>query len=192
MKTDASSWKETGLPYFCELIKKSSSLFTLKIKPNIGPERTDYFFVKTGNQQVKVNVKQKAGSGVNINRIWTEHNVAENDQRGMKIHVEFESSGLMGHTLKPCVFFYKANQSPLSGVQGSNYITSDGQATVQKETTSRYNNSTWRDFTLFMPYQAIDTPRGKVDLLYRIDIYDCTDNTWTVQSGYESFSITKN
>lgn len=183
VSTDCSTWKINSVPQFCEVTDKSNGSFTLKCNYNKGVSRNGQLIVATDNQQVKIDVSQAAGNGMKINKVWTEYNIYQNGEKGMMIHIEFETSGLKGRTIRPCVFFYHQNGDQLKGYSTGNYSTTDGQATVQESATSSYENSIWKDFKLFMPYSQlpVSTP-----LKYQVEIIDMTTDK-RQRSGFEYF-----
>ena len=120
-----------------------------------------------------------------------DHNVYENGYKGMKIHVKFDAYNVYNHNIKVCVYFAYEGGNALKGKTGSDYITPDGKVTVQKSSTANYTNTTWNDFTLFMPYTYLNMQSGcnNVSLEGGVGIYDSTSQKWLTNSN-KKFSFT--
>ena len=174
VSSDCTGWRLSEVPSFCKVSNQTSTSFTLECDQNISrTPRSGCMFIKTDNQTVRMDIKQNAGTGAKINKVWVDHNVYKNDAKGMLIHVEFETSGLKEHQLDVCAFFYYKDGKKLEGYSGSGYCTVDGQTTVQKRTTSSYENSIWRDYELFIPNSKL-SPNRPVELKFFIQIIDNT------------------
>lgn len=127
-----------------------------------------------------------------INDITVDHNVFENGQKGMRIHVKFDAYNVLNHTIKVCVYFYySGGNKALKGISGSGYCTTDGNVTVQIASTATYTNTTWNDFTLFMPYKKLNMQAGckDVSLEGRVGILDKTTDKW-LTTEYKKFYFT--
>lgn len=188
VSTNGSEWELSPGPYFCHLVEKTDNSFTIKCDYNMGKSRSGSFEVKTANQTFQINIEQGEGTGGRINKVWTDHNIYENGMKGMRIHIEFETLGLKGHVLRPCVFFYYKDNRVIKGSQNK-YMTPDGQATIQDQCTSTFENSIWKDYTLFIPYSAMDIPSGNNDCKFYVVIYD--NGLRRAESDYYHFNFSR-
>ena len=179
-------------------VTRNGNTLTVKIKENTSTEsRSDYFNVKTtdGSKVQKIELTQSGRSTSNsyatINNISVDHNVYENGYKGMKIHVKFDAYNVYNHNVKVCVYFSYKDGDDLKGITGSNYITPDGKVTVQESSTANYTNTTWNDFTLFMPYTYLNMQSGcnNLSLEGAVGIYDSTSKKWLTSSN-KKFSFT--
>lgn len=179
-------------------VTRNGNTLTVKIKENTSTEsRSDYFNVKTtdGSKVQKIELTQSGRSTSNsyatINNISVDHNVYENGYKGMKIHVKFDAYNVYNHKVKVCVYFSYKDGDDLKGITGSNYITPDGKVTVQESSTANYTNTTWNDFTLFMPYTYLNMQSGcnNLSLEGAVGIYDSTSKKWLTSSN-KKFSFT--
>ena len=179
-------------------VTRSGNTLTVKIKENTSTEsRSDYFNVKTTDGSIvqKIELTQSGRSTSNsyatINNISVDHNVYENGYKGMKIHVKFDAYNVYNHNIKVCVYFAYEGGNALKGKTGSDYITPSGNVTVQKSSTANYTNTTWNDFTLFMPYTYLNMQSGcnNVSLEGGVGIYDSTSQKWLTNSN-KKFSFT--
>ena len=168
-------------------VTRNGNSLTVKILPNSSTEsRSDYFNVKTtdGSKVQKIELKQtgksSSSSYATINNVSVDHNVYVNGQKGMKIHVKFDAYNVYNHNIRVCVYFYYKGGDALKGISGSDYITPNGKVTVQESSTANYTNTTWNDFTLFMPYSYLNMQSGCKDLSLegRVGILDKTVDKW--------------
>lgn len=147
--------------------------------------RTDYFKIVTedGNKEVKVSLSQSAprrsqstgtsNSGASnrstsssssyssahtpsatIHDVWVEHNKYEGGEKGMRIHIKMEVVNLNAKKCRAIAYFYDSNSNPLVD-RNDSYRTTDGKVSVGKDFTPSYDNSTFSDFTMFMPYSEL-------------------------------------
>lgn len=191
LSTDCDEWRITEIPSFCELTETDPYSFTVKVRPNQGSARSGQIIVSSDNQTARVNVNQEAGSGVKINRIWTDFNSVRNGQNGMVIHIDFEAQGLKDHSIGANAYFEYSDGRELKDIDG-NYGTSDGQVAVSALTTANYDNSRWNDFELFIPLSQLHvTGKGTVSLRYQLQIHDRSAGALVGSSEYINFTLTQ-
>ncbi len=179
-------------------VSRNGNTLTVTINANASTDsRNDYFNVMTtdGTKVQKISLSQSgksystssssSGSYATINDITVDHNVYQNGLKGMKIHVKFDAYSVYNHTINVCVFFAYRDGVDLIGIVGSNYVTPDGKATVQTSSTANYTNTTWNDFTLFMPYNNLNMRSGcnNLSLEGQVCIYDNTAGKWLTSSN---------
>ncbi|NLZ72456.1 MAG: SH3 domain-containing protein [Bacteroidales bacterium] len=114
-----------------------------------------------------------------IKQAWIEHNVFQNKQKGMKIHIEFYTYN-MQHIMGNCVvrFCYT------SGVELKDYNNlyhdKQGNVAIMSPFKSGYENAVYKDFVLFMPYGELHLPdEGKIKLKAKVEL-------WTNQASIPS------
>jgi len=122
-----------------------------------------------------------------VERIWIDHDVTQNNQRGMIIHVKFTIDGMLNKQGICAVWFYNSNESPLKTNNNNRYKTSSGNATVQENFRPSYANAVYNDFTLFMPYSELNLGSGTNNLKLKVGIIDHNDRQVTI-SAFQSFS----
>lgn len=185
-------------------VTRNGNTLTVTINANTSTEsRSDFFNVKTtdGSKVQKISLSQygksdsssssSSGSYATINNVTVDYNVSQNGYNGMKIHVKFDAYSVYNHSLRVCVYFYYQGGSALNGISGSGYITTDGKVSVSSIATATYTNSTWNDFTIFMPYNALNMRSGvsNVALEGQVGVYDDTTGKW-LTSEYKKFYFT--
>lgn len=189
VSTDAGSWTTWGVPSWCTVTDKTSTSFKLTCNSNTSSKaRSDYMKVKAGSQEVRIDIKQEAGQGAEINKLWVDHNVYEDGVKGMRIHLDFVVRGLKGHTVRPIAYFYYSNGDALKDTDGS-YCTTDGQVSVGKSDTSDYESCHWSDFVLFIPTGQLHLSSGKYDMKFVVKIVDKDTDTFIGSSEYYGFTV---
>lgn len=83
-----------------------------------------------------------------------EHNVDLNGMTGMKVHTHIKTLNYQGQLLRAAIFVYWADGTPIPGDNSSpaENRTTSGYLTVQDTFTPSYNDSEWKDFWFFLPY----------------------------------------
>lgn len=164
-------------------LTKSSNSVTLQLDENSSSSsRTDYFVIKSGNYTKRVNITQEGDTSpkANIESIWVDHNVYQNNYKGMKIHVKFTVENMNGNTIYAYAYFYWGNNTtPLHDPNGNNL-------SFYNYGTPSYDNARFDDFVIFVPYAGLNMQpgQGSVSLSFDISIrtssgseLDRNDNT---------------
>lgn len=164
-------------------LTKSSNSVTLQLDENSSSSsRTDYFVIKSGNYTKRVNITQGGDTSpkANIESIWVDHNVYQNNYKGMKIHVKFTVENMNGNTIYAYAYFYWGNNTtPLHDPNGNNL-------SFYTYGTPSYDNARFDDFVIFVPYAGLNMQpgQGSVSLSFDISIrtssgseLDRNDNT---------------
>ena len=180
VNTNASSYETWGVPSWCSIENKTSTGFTLVCNRNTNRfSRNDYMLVKAAGQEIRIDIKQDASSGpsATITSIEQEHNVYNGYDKGMRIKLKFNVSGMLNRTVKATAwFYYSDNTTKLNNRYG-------GQVNVSKSDTAPYENTTFT-MTLFMPYQSLNMAPGfKGSLTFDVVISDSTGNKLTRQNN---------
>lgn len=162
--TSLSSW------FFCS--SKSNNQFTINYQPN-NTERTDWFLVKTGNKEVKINIKQTSSASIGkIISFETEHNVFEGNKKGMNIKVYYEVSNARNKTIQIACYFYDRYGNALKD-KNQNYRTKNGDVAVHKNVTMT-TDSSYSLITIFMPYDELHVSGRNVLLKYNVTMWEGT------------------
>ena len=169
----------------------------LKVDQNTSSsQRTDYFKIKAGNIERTINITQAAvsNSSYNSNRvtgsirnIWVDHNVTDSyGNYGMRIHVKFDINGMLNRTGIVAAYFYNSNGNALRDTN-SNYRTTDGNVATHVNFTPNYENCTFNDLSIFMPYSELHLSRT-TSCYFTISIWN--GNNEVAQSERNSFHLT--
>lgn len=118
--------------------------------------------------------KDTVSSKGKFHRVWVEHNVTENNQKGMRIHAKFEVDNLKDVSCKIIAYFYYDSGGKLKDTN-DRYCTIDGYVSASKGFTPSYKNSIYHDFELFMPNDELHMSDGKHKLKFCLALHDGSD-----------------
>lgn len=150
ISTDLNSWGHTSIDgntinVWLDDNKSSSS-------------KEDWFEITCGDQTKRINVYQEGyepSQKATIKEIWVDHGAYdEYNQKGMRIHLKFETEDLKGVEGQVIAYFFYDDETKIKDTN-NRYSTPDGQVSVAKPFTPSYDNSTYNDFKLFMPYSEL-------------------------------------
>lgn len=152
VSTDADSWTTWGVPSWCSITDRTSTSFKIVCDANTSSSsRNDYMKIKAGDKEVRIDITQagKPGPTASIENVWVDHNAWNGMVKGMKIHIKLRVAGYQGRQVKFCVFFYQSdNSTKLVNMYGSHISQS-------ATSTSDYEDCTWNDWWIFVPYANI-------------------------------------
>lgn len=95
----------------------------------------------------------------NILKVWTEHNVYRNDEKGMMIHAQLDVENNKGNSTNFTCFIKDENGNALSSVR-SGYKSVDGKLCAYENNKPSYSSSRWEDYKLFLPYSLLPQKEG--------------------------------
>ena len=116
-----------------------------------------------------------------IHRVWMEHGVYQNGKKGMKVHAHCELSGQKGKKVDFQIWFYQEDDfTRVLNTQGNHLW-------YEEEQTVLYDNSEWKDFVFFVPYDdfSTDTPSGTLAVDFNI-----RDTDFNLLAGSENNQFT--
>ena len=127
----------------------------------------------------------------NIEKVWVDYNATENNQTGMRIHIKFDVSGSKNQYIQVSAAFYNGDKPVKCYIDGYKYSITDNMACI-KQPTPPYENTTWSDFQLFMPYYVF-TSSNMNSGSYRFFVAIVSKNGKQIAtSGWQSFTYTSN
>lgn len=195
VNTDADGYEITSLSSWFKVVSKSIDSFTISYEENPKlNERKDWFKVKAEGLVVKINLIQSAQKITGeIKDITVEHNVFKDGVKGMKILVDFSVQNMKGIDGSCAVYFYYANGDRVGDNNGK-YGTSDGHAATHTTIKPCYDNSTYNNLEIFMPYNELEVGSGKHDLKFYCRVWEnsSTSVRSVAQSQYYFFTLTNN
>lgn len=185
----STSYETWGVPSWCSIEGKTSSGFTLVCSKNrTTSARSDYMKVKAAGKEVRIDIRQDAGTGpsANVTSVTQEHNVMNGFVKGMNIKLKFETSGMKNRNVTATAWFYYGdNTTKLNNGYG-------GQVNVSRTDLAPYDETTFT-MTLFLPYASLNMGRGWSGALsFDIVIKDSSgnvlvrneNNTFTYTNGF--------
>lgn len=182
--SSSNSWSIGTKTYDWGHLTVSSNSVSVRIDPNnTANSRTDYFTIKSGNLEKRINISQTgSSSATSINGTFktvTVNNDAEVDgKKGLSIKVSFDVSGMKGHDGKVSCYFYDSDGNALKDLN-NNYGTngSTRYVAVSKSITPGYDNTTYTDLEIKIPYDELHLS-GTYARNLRVDVL-----LWDYQSG---------
>lgn len=125
-----------------------------------------------------------------ISNVWVDHNAYENSQYGMRIHVSFNVVNQQNDNCEIAAYFRFQSGETLRDYNNS-YTTYDGQVSVGQTFVPQYYDTTYNDFTLFMPYDELHVDEiGEYDLEFQVQLHDKDSNEFLAESSYYTFQLT--
>lgn len=129
--------------------------------------KEDFRYNSAGTTQNQV--RPSGAVTATLNRIWVDYNVTEGGKRGMRIHVNFEVTGLKGVESKLVARVLRANNNVLMN-NNRGYSNSRGELEVFFEMNPGFATTVYKDADIFLPYGEINVSSGKHDLKIDVDI----------------------
>lgn len=119
-------------------------------------KRTDYFVVKAGEYERRIEITQNPNNSptAEIERIWMDHNVYQNGEKGMKIHVHFTNKNMKDKRIYVYAYFYQEDNTTQLHDQYGNALCTYASSTPQ------YDSSTYEDFDLFISHSDLNMAPG--------------------------------
>lgn len=171
-------------------LSHNGNTITLTIDENTSSSsREDYFEISAVNYTKRIDIMQRGDSrpSADITSIWMDYNVYYNGYKGMKIHVKFDVNNMNGKTIYVYAFFYYGDNVTALHDQSGNDLKFYGYG------TSNYDNCTFTDFVIFVPYAGLNmaSGAGSTDLSFDISIRDSSENE-LVRDNNTQFTYTQN
>ena len=152
--TKIGDYTATSDSYWCEINTKTDAAILLRTSANTtGYERKATITVEAGGKTTTVRVSQPSCTAV-VKNVWVEHNKFSGLVKGMRIHVDFETYNMRGRTGECGAYFYFSNGQKLMDYNYQ-YRSLDGQVCVYTNFTPGYDNTSYNDVQLFMPYSEL-------------------------------------
>ena len=123
----------------------------------------------TPTPSVSPSPKSASDPSGSFDKMSVDYNVTENGRFGMRIHVNFSAYNLKGVDCDLLIRFQKSDSSYLQTNNGG-YKNDNGEVAVVGTLKPAYDNALYEDLQIFMPYDALDLPRGKYNLKMDVDL----------------------
>ena len=130
-----------------------------------------------------------------IDSVWVECDVYESrtsNVKGLKIHIKFSTYNMLDIDGRISAYFHLKDGTALNDTNGK-YKTANGKVSVGKNFKPTYERATYKDFTLFMPYDELHLPSGKYDIKFNVNIWEFnTEEARCIASSeYTNLTYTK-
>lgn len=116
---------------------------------------------------ISKNLTINAASGqktATIQSVTVEQNATNNGVSGIRVHTNVHAINLKGRKIRLCVFLNKSDDTPCPNADGR-------QASYQDTTVPDYDDSTYSDWSVFIPYSDLRS-LGYRDLKFFIQVQD--------------------
>lgn len=158
----SSSWKTGTKTYDWGHLSTNGNTVTLRVDANTSTSsRTDYFTIKSGNLEKRINISQSANTqttsnNATIKSVYVSNNADVDGEKGLSVKVSFDVSGMKGHNGRVSCYFYDTNGNALID-RNNRYHTSGTPSNVSsgEDIKPRYDNSTYTDFEIKIPYSEL-------------------------------------
>jgi hypothetical protein len=148
---------------------------------------------KTASPTPKPSATPKVDNNPNVktkfDKVWVDYNVTEGGERGMRIHVKFEVTGLEGVDSYLMIYFQKDDGTNLT-TSSSVYGSMDGKVAAKQKLKPGYEVTVYKDLEVFMPYSELNLTKGKYNLKMDIDLAD-ENETLVEHLGFYEFEYEK-
>lgn len=158
----SSSWKIGTKTNDWGHLSTDGNTVTLRVDANTSTNsRTDYFTIKSGNLEKRINISQSGNTQTTSNNATIKSVYVSNDadvdgEKGLSVKVSFDVSGMKGHNGRVSCYFYDTNGNALID-RNNRYHTSGTPSNVSsgEDIKPRYDNSTYTDFEIKIPYSEL-------------------------------------
>ena len=111
----------------------------------------------------------KTSVNATVKKVWVDYNVTERGRKGMRVHVNFEVSGLKGIDAKLVARVQKDNDEFLTSTSPG-FTNGSDQLEISYDIKPGYETTVYEDATMFLPYSEIVIRKGVWDLKLDIDL----------------------
>lgn len=158
----SSSWKIGTKTNDWGHLSTDGNTVTIRVDANTSTNsRTDYFTIKSGNLEKRINISQSGNTQTTSNNATIKSVYVSNDadvdgEKGLSVKVSFDVSGMKGHNGRVSCYFYDSNGNALID-RNNRYHTSGTPSNVSsgEDIKPRYDNSTYTDFEIKIPYSEL-------------------------------------
>lgn len=149
--------------------------------------RTEYADIKAKNTTTTNSTSKTA----TIKEVTVDHNVYQDGNKGMKIHVKFEILNCKDDACRAIAYFYYANGTAIKDTNGQ-YKDASGNVSAGVDFKPTYEWTSYSDLIIFMPYSEIHstTRTGTVEMYFDTKLYDFTSKEFIGNNYKVTFNMT--
>lgn len=104
-----------------------------------------------------------------VERVWIDHDVTEEGQFGMRIHVKFTVTDMKGVDSYLAIYFERENGTRLSS-SDNKFQSKAGDVAAYRSLKPGYDRTVYNDLTVFIPYSELHLGIGDHKLKMDIDL----------------------
>lgn len=158
----SSSWRIGTKTYDWGHLSTNGNTITLRVDANTTTSsRADYFTVKAGNLEKRINISQSGGTAssskdATIKSVSVSNNADVDGEKGLSVNVSFNISGMKGHSGKVSCYFYDTSGNALIDTNDSYGTTGNPSCVaVSRSINPGYDNTVYTDFDVKIPYKEL-------------------------------------
>ncbi|MCQ2329941.1 MAG: BACON domain-containing protein [Paludibacteraceae bacterium] len=143
-------------------LTRNDNTLTLTVDNYMGTtERTDYFKIKAGDKEERVNIRQNALYNdtlkpfAKINSITVSQNQDIDGRNGIVIHMAFKVQNMKGKDCRVGAYFYDSDGNALVDLNNSYCTTGEGKVSTGKRIKPKYDETRYDDLQLRIPYSEL-------------------------------------
>lgn len=143
-------------------LSRSGNTLYLRVDANTSTSsRTDYFTIKSGNLEKRINISQSGNTQTTskiatIKSVSVSNNADVDGEKGLSVNVSFDISGMKGHSGKVSCYFYDTNGNALIDTNNSYGTTGNPSCVaVSRSINPGYDNTVYTDFDVKIPYKEL-------------------------------------
>lgn len=114
------------------------------------------------------------------------HDVFKDSKKGMEVHHKIRVVGMKDRDLEVACYFYREDGTPLKD-ENNSFRTTGGDVSVGEHHVIKYADSTFKDFSLFLPHNELHAGTGAHKLKVKCEAFDSGRSIG--KSGWQSFTL---
>lgn len=175
--TSSGTWNIGTSTYDWGHLTKSGNQLIVSIDPNNSTSsRTDYFTIKSGDSEKRINITQSgktastSSKSATIKTVSVYNDADVDGKKGLSVHVSLDISGMKETDAKVSCYFYDSSGNALVNTNGS-YGTSGtpSYVAVSESIKPGYENTTYSDLEIKIPYDELHLS-GSYSRTLRVDV----------------------
>ncbi len=135
-------------------------------------------------------INSKKAVKASVVSVRVDHNVFQDQQKGMMIHARFTVEGAQQQSCQAAAYFYYSTGEILKDFNQT-YRAPDGQVSVAQDFTPPYEQTAYEDFTLFLPYDELHMAPGDYNLKFQLKLYHQPTDKFIAESGLVDFTFSQ-
>lgn len=180
-------------------LTKDGNLLRVTIDQNNNTSsRSDWFTIKSGNYEKRINITQSGqttstiSKSANIKTVSVYNDIDVDGKKGVSVHVSFNINGMKGKDARVVAYFYDSNGKALVNTNGSYGTTgSTSYVSTGEDIKPGYDNTLYSDLEIKIPYDELHLS-GTYSRTLRVDvvIWDYTTSNHTEITRKENTTFT--
>lgn len=129
--------------------------------------------------------------GAQVENVWVDYDVTENNQFGMRIHLQFSIWGYKDMACMAVAYFHYNSGAPLRDLNGA-YADAEGNVASWNSFRPGYDDTDYSDWIIFIPYDEFHLDPGAYELKYVVRLFTEETQEKLADTPFYAFTFTKN